>query len=109
MSIQACIATERGRRLLGFRENSYRNPLPGSHPIRPGPQMGDEWKATLRCDPCSYCGGRGGTVDHISPKAYRPQGIRGCWSDYTGACLDCNMAKGIKPLIWFLYGHRRGA
>lgn len=33
-------------------------------PIRPPP-----WAPVLRRDPCSYCGGPGGTVDHIVPQA----------------------------------------
>jgi 5-methylcytosine-specific restriction endonuclease McrA len=59
-----------------------------------------EWEVVLRADPCSYCGSPGGTVDHITPKAWRsrhegPSGM-------TGACERCNGAKGVWPLLPFL-------
>ena len=57
------------------------------------------WNLILRRDPCSYCGGTGGTVDHI-----RPCHHHGCkddsasvWSNKTGACECCNGKKGNRP------------
>ncbi len=32
----------------------------------------DAWLRLLRADPCAYCGGPGGTVDHVEPRS-RPR------------------------------------
>jgi len=48
--------------------------------------------AVLRRDKftCTYCGGRGATVDHIFPKS---RGGRYTWQNLVTACADCNVAK----------------
>jgi 5-methylcytosine-specific restriction endonuclease McrA len=53
----------------------------------------------IRCDLCAYCGGPGGTRDHIVPIS---EGGANHWSNYTGACLTCNIAKSDSPLLTFL-------
>lgn len=51
----------------------------------------------LRQDPCSYCGGEGGTVDHIEPYSRAGGGAM----NLTGACDRCNVDKGEMPmLLW---------
>lgn len=55
----------------------------------------------VRQDPCSYCGGPGGTVDHIVPKMLG--GPRWTWTNYTGACRKCNSShKRAAPLLLWL-------
>lgn len=51
-----------------------------------------EYERMLRCDPCSYCGGPGGTIDHIDPRPVRKAGRRS-WTNLTGACERCNRTK----------------
>ena len=50
----------------------------------------------VRLDPCSYCGGLGGEVDHID--AVTKDGT-GDWMNLTGACRGCNAGKSTKPLL----------
>jgi len=58
-----------------------------------------DWSSVLRNDPCAYCGGHGGTVDHIDPRSQkRPASGR----RLTGCCSQCNNARGTRPLLWFL-------
>lgn len=53
----------------------------------------------IREDPCSYCGDRSDTADHIEPQAH---GGSDEWENLTGACRSCNDRKGDKPLLRFL-------
>lgn len=50
-------------------------------------------------DPCVYCGGPGGTIEHIVPLIagglHEPDNI-------ASACLSCNTSKRDKPLLQFL-------
>jgi 5-methylcytosine-specific restriction endonuclease McrA len=55
--------------------------------------------AYLRLDPCAYCGGPGGTIDHIVARA---AGAAPTAGNLTGACPACNEAKGRWPLWPFL-------
>ena len=59
-----------------------------------------EWKDVLRADPCCYCGGPGGTLDHIAPRSMGGS----TWSlrNWTGACERCNLRRGSRRLIYFL-------
>jgi hypothetical protein len=52
-----------------------------------------------RLDPCAYCGGPGGTIDHTVPLA---AGAAPTVGNLTGACPACNEAKGRWPLLPFL-------
>lgn len=67
------------------------------------------YMATLRGDPCAYCGMVGGHLDHIEALrrgANRSKGGADSWRNLTGACEACNNAKGAKTLVAFL-GHQR--
>lgn len=55
--------------------------------------------AYLRLDPCAYCGGPGGTIDHIVPRV--AGGAPTAWN-LTGACAACGVLKGRWPLLAFL-------
>src|SRR4051794_14684429 len=52
----------------------------------------------LLMDPCAYCGGPSGTVDHIVPVA--GGGANG-WENLTAACQPCNSRKSDMPLLIF--------
>jgi 5-methylcytosine-specific restriction endonuclease McrA len=76
----------------------------------------------VRADPCAYCGRLPrktlepdtvtcaplGTLDHIDPQSQRPRGLGGnhSWTNYAGACANCNQKKGSKSLLNFLAGRR---
>lgn len=74
----------------------------------PGDRLRLEWAEILRRDPCAYCGGPGGTVDHIVPvlrktKHYRNgKGETATTTNGTGSCADCNGSKKSLKLIEFL-------
>lgn len=61
-----------------------------------------EWIRIIRSDPCSYCGRRADTVDHIEP-VYR--GGSGDPRNLAPACRACNSKKKTMPLLWFLITH----
>jgi 5-methylcytosine-specific restriction endonuclease McrA len=60
---------------------------------------GVEYAAILYRDPCSFCGGRAGQIDHIDAIA---RGGDGDWGNLTAACPECNQRKHAKPLLAFL-------
>ena len=62
-------------------------------------QTQQKWKQLIRRDPCAYCGGPGGTMDHIRPQA---SGGQADWKNVTGACRSCNNKKCSWPLLMFL-------
>ena len=59
----------------------------------------DAYYRHLSLDPCAYCGGPGGTVDHVVPLYH---GGEDTWENMAGACHDCNTRKGTKPLLRFM-------
>ena len=61
------------------------------------------WKEVIRLDPCAYCGGLGGTIDHIAPNSMG--GSRWSLRNWTGACFACNARRGATRLLYFLSGH----
>ncbi len=63
------------------------------------------WWEVVKADPCSYCGGAGGTVDHIRPLN---RGGKNHAGNLTGACSDCNGRKANLSLIGFLLGGKKG-
>lgn len=72
--------------------------------MRTGQFSGDQraprgWRAVIKHDPCSYCGGPGGHVDHILA---RSQGGNGSVWNMAGACGSCNSSKHTVPLLAFL-------
>jgi len=54
------------------------------------------WSRALRRDPCAWCNGRGGTVDHLVPQAL---GGDDRWENLAGACRRCNASRGIDTLV----------
>ena len=63
------------------------------------PPLDREYAAILERDPCSYCGGPGGTIDHIVPIS---SGGDGEASNLTAACDLCNKSKQANSLLRFL-------
>lgn len=57
----------------------------------------------LRNDPCAYCGGPGGHIDHIVP---RSGGGGDDWDNLTSACGTCNVRKHNHSLLWWLGKNR---
>lgn len=66
-------------------------------------QAHHDYRGMLRREPCSYCGGRGGYIDHIVPRA---RGGGFFWDNFTPACLKCNSYKGDTAMLMYLV--RRG-
>ena len=63
-----------------------------------------EYAPVLRRDPCAYCGGDGGTIDHIEPLA---AGCDHAVENLAGACRTCNARKRTRPLLAFLLAQSR--
>ena len=59
------------------------------------------WVAVLLRDPCVWCGGPGGTRDHIYPVAL---GGSKYDSNVAGACHHCNSVRGCKRVLHKLAG-----
>lgn len=58
-----------------------------------------EYAKIVNADPCSYCSGIGGTIDHIIPIS---DGGENIWTNYTGACRSCNSSKNNTPLLQYM-------
>lgn len=58
-----------------------------------------EWAEVLYHDPCSYCGGPAGELDHIVPVV---AGGIGDADNLASACRSCNAQKYTRPLLAFL-------
>ena len=72
---------DRRKRYLGRNRDAYRYAL------------------ELLKDPCAYCGGRAGQVDHIVSLA---AGGDNSLENLTAACRSCNSEKRDNPLLIFL-------
>ncbi len=70
----------------------------------------DAWLRLLRADPWTYCGGPGGTVDHVEPRSRTARGVGSAhsWLNVVGACAGCNGAKRDRSLLTFLRLTSRG-
>lgn len=73
------------------------------------PLLAGSWRAVLQADPCTYCGGQGGTVDHVVPmrRGYRCMAYREYVGslgadNLVGACADCNSRKANQSLLHYL-------
>jgi predicted nucleic acid-binding Zn ribbon protein len=73
------------------------------HNVRERAERDDGHEALLRCDPCAYCGGPGGGVDHIDSLA---GGGLDDLENLTGACVACNSSKRDRPLLVWLLARR---
>jgi len=98
--------------VMTFLRDDAGNPLgggmPSGSPLRAdGESHYEAWLALLRRDPCAYCSGPGGTVDHVEPRSGSARGIGTVtgWVNTVGACARCNGAKRDLPLLVHL--HRR--
>jgi 5-methylcytosine-specific restriction endonuclease McrA len=65
-----------------------------------------DYAAILLGDPCSYCVGPAGTIDHIVAIA---EGGVGDATNLTAACGRCNSVKHSRPLLLALLAIRRPA
>lgn len=97
---------EENRRLLSERSADYarRNPdVKRASDARrrgtPYTQDGRDYIKLIADDPCVYCGGPGGTVDHIDPVS---RGGSGDMDNLAAACQSCNSSKKEKRLLPFL-------
>ena len=85
--------------------------FPSGRPLRvDGERHYDAWLRLLRAEPCAFCGGAGGTVDHVEPRARTVRGLGSAhgWQNVVGACGPCNRAKADRPLLAFLLGRAPG-
>jgi 5-methylcytosine-specific restriction endonuclease McrA len=83
---------------------AYNREYQRNHPRPSAAQTGvtkesAEMTAVLRRDPCAYCGGKGGEIDHIVPYS---KGGENDWTNFTSACGRCNRSKNARPLLTFL-------
>lgn len=79
--------------------------MPSGAPLRvDGERHYDAWLRLLRADACAYCGGPGGTVDHVEPRSRAARGVGSAhsWLNVVGACAGCNGAKRDRALLAFL-------
>lgn len=58
-----------------------------------------EYADIIVLDPCSYCGSRVVTIDHIDPVSL---GGKNSWDNFTPACRSCNSSKNSTPLLFAL-------
>jgi hypothetical protein len=58
-----------------------------------------EFMYVLLGDPCAYCGGPAGSVDHIVPLALGGDSMS---ANLIAACRSCNSSKRAKPLLLWL-------
>lgn len=66
------------------------------------------WVDVIRCDPCSWCGGRGGTVEHVTPRSRGgPKEHRA--HNSAGACSRCNNERANVTVLEYLLRRRHGA
>lgn len=103
-------ATERGREVNRQNSKAYRarNPELARFYVwrkKGAPVTEREYPAVLLRDPCSYCGGPAGEVDHVTPVS---RGGTSDWGNLTAACPICNRSKGNKPLLLWLLSRQAG-
>ena len=60
------------------------------------------WREIVRADPCAWCGGAGGSVDHIVPRSRCSRGRQKSWTNLTGACAECNGQRDDAPALQWL-------
>lgn len=87
------------------REN---RPLLGNRILydrRPADADASAYATLLRSDPCCYCGGSSGEIDHI--EAVSSGGERS-WGNLTSACQRCNARKRTTPMVLFMLKRAHG-
>lgn len=98
---------ERAREIARRAHESYKQRHPVRYALRHRSEVrsrrlgGDalDFACVVVADPCSYCGGEGGTLDHIDPLVF---GGPHDPTNFTSACHSCNSQKGAKSLLSFL-------
>jgi|ERR1039458_1109687 hypothetical protein len=82
-----------------YKERIYDAVRARKNSLEPATSETIEYRAILRNDPCSYCGGPGETIDHITPIS---AGGSNQWENLTSACKSCNASKCDRSdwLIW---------
>ena len=76
---------------MGAEEAKDRHPPARGKPGRP---TSPQWAREMRLLPCHYCGGEGGTIDHVIPKS---AGGRTILKNCVPACAPCNTFRGNAP------------
>lgn len=78
------------------------------NPLRPTkgmvPVAMGRYREVLRADPCVFCNRKGGTLEHIHPRARRGSNS---WPNLASACHTCNREKGSDSLLGFLMRRAR--
>ena len=64
-----------------------------------------DYRKMLMTEPCSYCNGPSGSIDHIQAVS---KGGSPWWDNQTPACKKCNGTKGNRPLLeWMVWRNKR--
>lgn len=89
------------RRCFICRDELRRRHWRAQHPKKPrhGARFRPTVQAIVKADPCAYCGGPGGSADHIVPIV---SGGTGDWENAAGVCYRCGSMKGEKSMLTFL-------
>lgn len=72
-----------------------------------------KYSQILRNDPCVWCGGDAGTIEHITPRSkmrkvsHQEEGMgRDNWQNLASSCKRCNRSRGSMGMIrWILMRH----
>jgi hypothetical protein len=64
-----------------------------------------DYEAIIKNDPCVYCGGPAGEVEHVTPVVL---GGSPEWDNLAGACRSCNASKHATPLLLYLLARNGG-
>lgn len=67
--------------------------------ITPANSFGEHYREAVRLDPCCWCGGPGGTIEHIVPRSKRGPNKH---TNLAGACACCNNARAANSLLHWL-------
>ena len=55
------------------------------------------WREVLTRDPCAWCAGPGGTIDHVIPLSRG--GSKGSPRNWVGSCPRCNVGRGAAGVL----------
>jgi 5-methylcytosine-specific restriction endonuclease McrA len=99
--VKARAATKRWREANREKRREYNRAYyhRTKHVTRGYHKRDPEMARVLLADPCSYCGGPGGEIDHIDAWSLTADAS---WTNLTAACRTCNASKNATPLLRFL-------
>lgn len=80
-----------------IKKSRIKRPLKATEPKKPQ-ILQLSWPKAMRAQRCHYCGGKGGTIDHVIP---RSQGGQTTKENCVPACAPCNSFRGSKPYGFF--------